>query len=175
MSHKPAFMLFGALTASLMLGACNQKPGAPAATPDNVQSSEPATGPVTAATQEDPSAVASAGEIPAGCRIQSSADWKASVNAQPSGAPKLMVSGKVETSTGGYEVTLERKGIDINPTIVSLELQVVPPPADAMVSQMITPHAVKVEVPDVSRDLKSVVINCGGAKLAEITEIAVLD
>lgn len=84
-----------------------------------------------------------------------------------------MVSGEVETSTGGYEVSLER--VDNSSGSVSLELQVVPPPADAMVSQMITPHAVKIEVPDVSRDLKLVTINCGGAKLTEIAEISVLD
>lgn len=173
--HKPALMLFGALAASLMLSACNQNPGASTAAPDSVKSSEPATVPVTAVKQEDPSAVAAASEIPAGCRIQSSAEWKASVNAQPPGSPKLTVSGKVETSTGGYEVTVERKAIDSNPGIVSLELQVVPPPADAMVSQMITPHAVKIDVPDVSGDVKWVVINCGGEKLAEIAEISMLD
>lgn len=170
MLHKPALMLFGALTASLMLSACNQKPGASTPTPDSVQSAEPATAPVPA-VKADPAAAANV--IPAACRIQSSAEWKASINAQPPGAPRLMVSGEVETSTGGYEVSLER--VDNSSGSVSLELQVVPPPADAMVSQMITPHAVKIEVPDVSRDLKLVTINCGGAKLTEIAEISVLD
>ena len=166
MLHKPSLMLFGALTASLMLGACNQKPDAGAAAPDSAQSSEAASDPAAAAVvATDPSAVASTAEIPEGCRILSSANWVASVSAQP---PGLVVSGKVETATGGFEVGLERKDIDPKTGIASLELQVAPPPADAMVSQMITPHDLKVEVPDAGRALKSVVINCGGAKLAEI-------
>lgn len=169
--HKPASMIFGALTASLMLSACNQNSGTSPTAPESAQSSKQTT-PVTAVEPEAPAAAISASEIPAGCRIQSSAEWKASVNAK---LPKLTVSGKVETSTGGYEVSLKPKGNDDNSGTVSLELQIVPPPSDAMVSQMITPHAVMVEVPDVRPDVKLVVINCGGAKLTEIAQISVLD
>ncbi|MCB5307731.1 hypothetical protein [Yersinia massiliensis] len=121
------------------------------------------------------SASTAAAEIPAQCRILSTGEWEASVNVQQSGPAKLIVLGEVETVTGGYEVTLERDETVLNPAIVTLDLNVVPPPADAMVSQMITPHAVKAEVPEVSRDLKRVVINCGGEKLMEITEISVLN
>ncbi|ATM84930.1 hypothetical protein OP862_16465 [Yersinia massiliensis] len=116
-----------------------------------------------------------AAEIPAQCRALSPGEWKASVNMQQSGPAKLIVLGEVETSTGGYEVTLEHGETELNPAIVTLDLKIVPPPADAMVSQMITPHAVKAEVPEVSRDLKRVVINCGEGKLMEITEISVLN
>ncbi|CNH67867.1 Uncharacterised protein [Yersinia massiliensis] len=121
------------------------------------------------------SASTAAAEIPAKCRILSTGEWEASVNVQQSGPAKLIVLGEVETATGGYEVTLERDETALKPAIVTLDLNVVPPPADAMVSQMITPHAVKAEVPEVSRDLKRVVINCGGEKLMEITEISVLN
>ncbi|MGP2424305.1 hypothetical protein [Yersinia enterocolitica] len=172
MLDKSALLRVSALTASLMLVACNQNSGASTAAVGNIQSREQAVLPTTAIEQNIPSAVTVAAEIPAGCRIQSSGEWKASVYAQP---PRLIVSGEVETSTGGYEVMLERGGAGLNPAIVMMELKVVPPPADAMVSQMITPHSVKTEVPDMSRDLTRVVINCGGGKLAEIAEISVLN
>lgn len=175
MLRKPAITLFGALIASLQLTACNQNSPANTAAVENAPASEPAVAPSIATTTDGQSAVAMASEIPAGCQIQSSGKWMASVNAQPPGSPRLTVLGEVETSTGGFDVTLERVGTDFNPGIVTLELKVVPPPADAMVSQMITPHAVKVEVPDVSRDLKLVVVNCGGGKLSEIAEIPVMD
>lgn len=163
MLNKPAFILVSALTASLMLGASTAAVG-------NVQPSEQSVLPTIAIEQDATSAA-----IPAECRVLSPGEWKASVNVQRPGSPRLIVSGEVETSTGGYEVTLERGKTDLNPAIVTMELKVVPPPADAMVSQMITPHAVQTEVPDVSRDLKRVVINCGGGKLTEIAEISVLN
>ncbi|MFV8797548.1 hypothetical protein ACNSO8_02750 [Yersinia sp. LJYL362] len=164
MLNKPALILVSALTASLMLGASTAAVG-------DVQSSEQ---PTIAIEQDAAPAITAAAEIPVECRLLSPGEWKASVNVQQPDSPKLIVSGEVETSTGGYEVTLERGEINLNPAIVTMELKVVQPPADSMVSQMITPHAVKTEVPDVSRDLKRVVINCGAGKLTEIAEISVL-
>lgn len=162
MLNKPAFILVSALTASLMLVASTAAVG-------NVQPSEQSVLPTIAIEQDAASAA-----IPAECRVLS---WRVEgiCKCAATRFAGLIVSGEVETSTGGYEVTLERGKTDLNPAIVTMELKVVPPPADAMVSQMITPHAVQTEVPDVSRDLKRVVINCGGGKLTEIAEISVLN
>ncbi|WP_145524466.1 hypothetical protein [Yersinia vastinensis] len=158
MFDKTALILVSTLTVPLMLGAYSQNSDASNVVVGNVAS-----------------AVAVAAEIPAGCRILSPGEWNASVNTQPPGSSRLIVSGEVETSTGGYEVTLEHGETELNPAIVTFDLKVAPPPADEMVSQMITSHAVKAEVPEVSRHLKRVVINCGGGKLMEIAEISVLN
>lgn len=125
-----------------------------------------------ASASSSPEATATA--IPAGCQINGTSDWRASINAQPVKPPRLNVSGLVTTSSTGFKVKLERKGIDINQKVMTLELIVTPPTPGSMAGSAQTPHVIKEQFPDVNRELEKVIINCSGAKLAEITDIPIL-
>lgn len=111
---------------------------------------------------------------PPECPITASRDWTAWVNAMPGpGArgPALVVSGKVVTATGGYQVAFDRymqirKG---QPPQAFVTLYVAPPQGGAA-SQASSTHEVRWEWP-LSQPVGSVVVRCGDQTLAEITSI----
>lgn len=111
---------------------------------------------------------------PPECPITASRDWTAWVNAMPApGArgPALVVSGKVVTSTGGYQVAFERN-MQVRrgqPPQAFVTLYVAPPEVPAA-SQVASTHEVRWEWP-LSQPVGSVVVRCGDKTLAEITNI----
>ena len=111
---------------------------------------------------------------PPECPITASRDWSAWVNAMPGpGArgPALVVSGKVVTATGGYQVAFDR-ALQIRrgqPPQAFVTLFVAPPEG-AAASQVASTHEVRWEWP-LNQPVGSVVVRCGDKTLAEITNI----
>jgi hypothetical protein len=109
---------------------------------------------------------------PPECVISSSRDWTAWINRMPgSGAPALVVTGKVVTPTGGYEVAFDqrmqiRKGY---PSQAFVTLNVAAP-GGAPASQAQITHEVRWEWP-LNQPVGSVIVSCGDKTLAEITRI----
>ena len=108
------------------------------------------------------------------CPIVSSSGWTAWINAQPGpggGRPVLVVSGKVVTATGGYQVAFDRyrqirRG---QPAQAFVTLQVAPPNGGTWGTQAI-PHQVRWEWP-LNQPIGGVIISCGDKTLAELTII----
>lgn len=107
------------------------------------------------------------------CPITSSSGWTAWVNAMPgpNARPALVVTGKVVTSTGGYQVAFDRylqirKGY---PPQAFVTLYVAPPESGATGGSLIT-HEVRWEWP-LQQPVGSVIVRCGDKTLAEITRI----
>lgn len=111
---------------------------------------------------------------PPECPITASRDWTAWVNAMPGpGArgPALVVTGKVVTATGGYQVAFDRS-MQIRrgqPPQAFVTLYVAPPEGPAA-SQVASTHEVRWEWP-LNQPVGSVVVRCGDKTLAEITSI----
>jgi hypothetical protein len=109
---------------------------------------------------------------PPECVISSSRDWTAWINRMPgTGAPTLVISGKVVTPTSGYQVAFDprlqvRKGYPAQ-AFVTLD---VAPPGGAPVSQAQVTHEVRWEWP-LGQPIGSVIVSCGDKTLAEITRI----
>ena len=109
---------------------------------------------------------------PPDCVISSSRDWTAWINRMPgTGAPTLVISGKVVTPTGGYQVAFDprlqvRRGYPAQ-AFVTLN---VASPGGAPVSQAQVTHEVRWEWP-LSQPVGSVIVSCGDKTLAEITRI----
>lgn len=109
---------------------------------------------------------------PPECVISSSRDWTAWINRMPgTGAPTLVISGKVVTPTGGYQVAFDprlqvRKGYPAQ-AFVTLD---VASPGGAPASQAQVTHEVRWEWP-LSQPIGSVIVSCGDKTLAEITRI----
>jgi hypothetical protein len=110
---------------------------------------------------------------PPECPITASSGWTAWVNAMPgpNARPALVVTGKVVTATGGYQVAFDRylqirKGY---PPQAFVTLYVAPPEGGAAVSSVIT-HEVRWEWP-LQQPVGSVIVRCGDKTLAEITRI----
>ena len=107
------------------------------------------------------------------CPITSSRDWTAWVNAMPGpGArPMLIVTGKVVTRTGGYQVTFDRT-LQIRksyPAQAFATVTVFPPMGDA--SQAQVTHDLRGEWP-LRQPVGTVEIRCGNETLANITPVA---
>ena len=163
--------------AGLTLVACQQNADA-GNTPTEATSSSSADTSASLTSQDPgttPTASPAQATVPAGCEIMNAYGWAATVNAQPPAKPRLGVDGLVVVEKTGYSIELTRKGMDFNPKIVTLELAVTPPPSGTITNPVISTLKATAAVPDVVRDLEKVVINCGGVKLAEITDIKVLD
>ena len=110
---------------------------------------------------------------PPECPITSSSGWTAWINAQPGvgGRPALVVSGKVVTAHGGYQVAFDRY-LQIRrgqPPQAFVTLQVAPPQGGTWGTQAIT-HQVRWEWP-LNQPIGSVIISCGDKTLAELTNI----
>ena len=105
--------------------------------------------------------------------ITSSRDWTAWINRMPgpNNGPALVVSGKVVTTTGGYQVAFDRymqirKGYPAE-AFVTLN---VAGPGDSPASQAQVTHEVRWEWP-LNQPVGSVIVRCGDKTLAEITRI----
>jgi hypothetical protein len=107
------------------------------------------------------------------CPIAVSRDWKALVNAMPGPGmrPMLIVTGKVQTGTGGYRVSFDRE-LQIRkgyPAQAFATLRVSPPQQGA--TQGVVIHDLRGEWP-VNQQLGSVEIRCGEETLASISPVA---
>lgn len=106
------------------------------------------------------------------CPITTSRDWMAWVSAMPGpGArPKLIVTGKAITATGGYQIGFEpflqiRKSY---PAQAFATLKVTPPSGPA--TQAVMTHDVRWEWP-LTQPIGSVEIRCGDQTLASISPV----
>jgi hypothetical protein len=106
------------------------------------------------------------------CLISSSRDWTAWINRMPgTGAPTLVISGKVTTPTSGYQVAFDQR-IQIRrgyPAQAFVTLNVAAP-GGAPVSQTAVTHEVRWEWP-LNQPVGSVIVSCGDKTLADITRI----
>jgi len=112
--------------------------------------------------------------LPPECLITSSREWTAWVNRMPGpgGAqPMLVVSGKVVTPTGGFQVAFDpRMQIrETSPAQAFVTLQVANPDGSPASQAQIT-HEVRWEWP-LNGPVGSVIVRCGDKTLAEITRI----
>lgn len=110
---------------------------------------------------------------PPECPITSSRDWTAWVNRMPgpNSRPNLVVTGKVVTATGGFQVAFDR-AMQIResyPAQAFVTLYVADPD-NSPVSQAQVTHEVRWEWP-LNQPVGSVVVRCGDKTLAEITRI----
>lgn len=110
--------------------------------------------------------------VPAACPITLSRDWTAWVNMMPGqGArPMLIVTGKVVTRTGGYQVTFDPR-LQVTkryPAQAFATLNVMPPAGGA--TQGLVTHDVRWEWP-LSQRIDSVEVRCGSETLASIAPV----
>jgi hypothetical protein len=110
---------------------------------------------------------------PAACPITSSRDWAAWLNAMPGPGtqPKLIVTGKVVTATGGYQIAFDpRLQVTKNyPAEAFATLNVIPPSGAA--TPAIVTQNVRWEWP-LNLQIGSVEIRCGDETLAHIEPVA---
>ena len=105
------------------------------------------------------------------CPITVSREWRAWVNMMPGPAtPTLNVSGKVNTPTGGYQVSFDpslqiRRGY---PAKAFATLRIFPPPAGA--TRAVVVHEIRGQWP-LGQRIDSVEIRCGEETLANITPV----
>ena len=112
--------------------------------------------------------------MPPECLITSSRDWTAWINRMPGpgGArPMLVVTGKVVTPTGGFQVAFDpRMQVrESHPAQAFVTLQVADPEGAPAAQAQIT-HEVRWEWP-LDGPVGSVIVRCGDKTLAEITRI----
>lgn len=143
------FMLACAIAA---LGACGQTNS----TSDPMPAAEP--------IAEAPAASA--------CSVIANRGWTAHINAMPgpNAQRTLIVSGEVDLPTPGYAVTLDlgpadRSAIPVQQLIVNTTAP------SGIVTQVVTSTPVRYEGPAIAQQYRAVRIMCGGAQLAEITDI----
>ncbi|WP_375207202.1 hypothetical protein [Hyphococcus sp.] len=108
------------------------------------------------------------------CPVIDSRDWAAWVNAMPGPDAKLTlhVAGEIDLPTPGYDISWQAGMADRSMTPVQrLILNLTPP--DGMVAQVITTETVKYEGPALVENYGGVIVMCGGAPLAEITDVTV--
>lgn len=110
---------------------------------------------------------------PPECPISATRDWTAWINRMPgpNARPMLVVSGKVVTSTGGFQVAFDRymQIRESYPAQAFVTLSVADPEG-APVTQAQVTHQVRWEWP-LNQPVGSVVVRCGDKTLAEITSI----
>lgn len=128
----------------------------------------------TSATTDPTPAPTPVVEAPAAsaCAVIASRDWTAHINAMPGPGSQrtLIVSGEVDLPTPGYTVTLDlgpadRSAIPVQQLVVNTTAPT------GIVAQVVTPTPVRYEGPAIAEQYRAVRIMCGGAQLAEITEI----
>ena len=171
--------LFYAGAAALLAGACQplppREPFPPPRYPDDAYPSAPYPPPPEYPPPGQP--YPGPGADPPGpqlaCPISNSRDWKAWVNAMPGPGmrPMLIVTGKVETGTGGYHVSFDRE-LQIRrgyPAQAFATVRVSLPQQGA--TQGVVIHDLRGEWP-VNQPLGSVEIRCGEETLASISPVA---
>jgi hypothetical protein len=159
-------LAFIATAAALSLGACQYMPWSGAGTVENPAPSEAAL-PITVSTGEP----ATMPESEA-CAVIGSRGWEAWVNKMPGPdmQPKIHVVGQVDVRTGGYTFEWQEGPLDRS-AHPALRLTLVPIAPDGMALQAITTMEAKYEAPALATGYSRVLISCGGAPLAEITQI----
>ena len=135
--------LLGAALSALALGACHTSPPAP-------------------------------GQAGRECAVYESSDWAAWINAMPGpGAQRtLHVTGRIVVPTPGYSATLTAGAADRS-AIPTQQLNLNLTTTDGMVLQVLTTREVAYEGPAIAQQYRAVRIMCGGAQLAEITDITI--
>jgi hypothetical protein len=168
-----------ALTAALLLAACETDPYGPQGPYDEPYPPSapypapypyPPTEPFPPAPPSYPSEPYQPG--PPECPITASRDWSAWINRMPgpNPGPMLVVSGKVVTATGGYQVAFDR-GLQVResyPAQAFVTLHVADPDGPGTGSTVT--HQVRWEWP-LNQPVGSVVVRCGDKTLAEISNI----
>ncbi len=88
----------------------------------------------------------------------------------PNARPTLIITGKVDTPTGGYQVALDRalRIAESYPPQVFATLRVTPPTGVA--TQAVVTHQVRWEWP-VDQPIGSVSVRCGEKHLAHISPV----
>lgn len=106
------------------------------------------------------------------CPISASADWAAWINAMPgpNARPTLIITGKVETPTGGFRVALDPdlRIAESYPAQAFATLRVTPPTGGA--TQAVVTHEVRWEWP-ATQPIGSVTVQCGEKTLARISPV----
>ena len=104
------------------------------------------------------------------CPIAGSSDWWAGVDAMPGPRPpRLIVTGKVTTPSGGYRLALERGPVqEIDPPVQQVNLVVRPPSGGA--TDALVVHEVRGEFPALER-YGAVTISCSNTVLADIRNV----
>ena len=104
------------------------------------------------------------------CPVIDSRGWSAWLNKMPSvdGGARLNIAGEVDLPTPGYSVEWIEGPAD--PPGQRFTLVLTPP--DGIVPQVVTPTPVKYEGAATYPAYRSILINCGGEGIAEITEIS---
>lgn len=109
----------------------------------------------------------------AGCPVVGDGRWEAWLDAMPgpgSGGATLNISGQVDLPTPGYSLVLEPGPADrAMPPSQRFRLLATPPPG--VVTQVITPTAVKYREKATYPAYRSIIILCGDRSLATITDI----
>ena len=110
---------------------------------------------------------------PPECPITASREWTAWINAMPgpNARPTLVVSGKVTTATGGYQVAFDQRlQIRRGQPPQAFVTLFVAPPSGGTAGQATVTHPLRWEWP-LPQPVGSVVVSCGDKTLAEITNI----
>ena len=108
---------------------------------------------------------------PRPCPIIASREWAAWVNAMPgpNERPTLIVTGKVDTPTGGYRFAWrDIRVMESYPVQVAVDLVATPPSGPA--TQAIVTHDVRGEWPS-QQPVGSLTIHCGDKVLARIAPV----
>lgn len=107
------------------------------------------------------------------CNVSGSRDWTAWINAMPGPdrQPTLIVTGTVETPTGGYRIefnpTLRQNPADRSQLVATL----VGSRAGDVATQAVTTHQVRGDFPLGLQQARSLSIRCGSTVLAEIAPL----
>lgn len=106
------------------------------------------------------------------CPVYDSRNWGAWLDVMPgpNATPKLHITGEVDLPTPGYTAQWTAGPADrANPPAQHFDLSFTPP--DGMVTQVITPMAVKYEGDAAYASYRAIIVSCGDEVLAEITDI----
>lgn len=101
--------------------------------------------------------------------------WKAWVNAMPGpgrNGPTLYITGEVDMPTPGWSLTLVEGPADrMQPPGLRFRLEAERP--GGMTTQVITPTQVRYAEPTPYREIREIIITCGGEALATIDDVPV--
>ena len=106
------------------------------------------------------------------CDVLEGRDWEAWINKMPGpgATPTIHVVGKVDVRTSGYTFEWKEGPMDRS-AMPALRLKLVTIPPAEMAMQVITTEQVTYQAPAIATGYSKVIVGCGDATLAEITEI----
>lgn len=104
------------------------------------------------------------------CPASASSGWSAWIEAKPGSRPTLIVTGKVETPTGGYRIRwADMRVLESYPVQIVADLDITPPSGGATLA--VVTHAVRGEWP-IDPPIGSFTVRCGDTVLASIAPVA---